>query len=182
MIARARSPKDPAIEVVSINPATLEELGRFPASTASAVNAAVARARTAQLEWGALSIRNRARYILKLQREVYDRQNEIVSIISDETGKPRFEALTSEVFPACDLMSHFAANAARILRDQRFSLAVFRNKRSMITHQPLGVVGIISPWNFPFSIPMGSIVMALVAGNTVVFKPSEHTPLVADLI
>jgi succinate-semialdehyde dehydrogenase/glutarate-semialdehyde dehydrogenase len=182
MTARARSPRDPAYEVVSINPATLEELGRFPASTAGAVNAAVARARSAQPSWGALSIRNRARYILKLQREVYDRQNEIVSIISDETGKPGFEALTAEVFPACDLMSHFAGNAARILRDQRFNLAVFRNKRSMITHQPLGVVGIISPWNFPFSIPTGSIVMALIAGNTVVFKPSEYTPLVADLI
>jgi len=182
MTARARSPRDPAYEVVSINPATLEELGRFPASTAGAVNAAVSRARSAQPSWGALSIRNRARYILKLQREVYDRQNEIVSIISDETGKPGFEALTAEVFPACDLMSHFAGNAARILRDQRFNLAVFRNKRSMITQQPLGVVGIISPWNFPFSIPMGSIVMALIAGNTVVFKPSEYTPLVADLI
>jgi succinate-semialdehyde dehydrogenase/glutarate-semialdehyde dehydrogenase len=79
-------------------------------------------------------------------------------------------------------MSHFAANARRILRDERFTLAVFRNKRSMISYQPLGVVGIISPWNFPFSIPMGGIVMALIAGNAVVFKPSEYTPLVGDAI
>ncbi len=169
-------------EVISINPATLEELARFHISTTAEVNAAVARSRAAQPGWGALSLRNRARYILKLQRELYDRQQEIISIISDETGKPAFEALTAEVFPACDLMSHFAATSERILRDERFTLAVFRNKRSMISYEPLGVVGIISPWNFPFSIPMGGIVMALAAGNAVVFKPSEYTPLVGDAI
>jgi succinate-semialdehyde dehydrogenase/glutarate-semialdehyde dehydrogenase len=169
-------------EIASINPATLEELARFHVASTADVNAAVARARAAQPAWGALSFRDRVRHILKLQRELYDRQHEIVSIISDETGKPAFEALTAEVFPACDLMSHFAANAERILRDERFTLAVFRNKRSMISYEPLGVVGVISPWNFPFSIPMGGIVMALIAGNAVVFKPSEYTPLVGDAI
>jgi len=182
MTAQAVSGDTRASELVSINPATLEELARFHIASSAEVNAAVARARAAQPAWGALSFRNRARYILKLQREVYDRQEEISSIISDETGKPAFEALTAEVFPACDLMSHFAANARRILRDERFTLAVFRNKRSMISYQPLGVVGIISPWNFPFSIPMGGIVMALIAGNAVVFKPSEYTPMVGDAI
>jgi succinate-semialdehyde dehydrogenase/glutarate-semialdehyde dehydrogenase len=169
-------------DIVSTNPATLEELARFRIATDIDVRAAVARARAAQPAWGALSFRNRAQYILKLQRELYDRQEEVISIISDETGKPAFEALTAEVFPACDLMSHFAANAERILRDERFTLAVFRNKRSMISYQALGVVGIISPWNFPFSIPMGGIVMALAAGNTVVLKPSEYAPLVGDAI
>ncbi|HLF82999.1 MAG TPA: aldehyde dehydrogenase family protein [Blastocatellia bacterium] len=182
MTAQAITTNGPAAEIVSINPATLEELARFQIATTAEVNTAVARARAAQPAWGALSIRDRARYILKLQRELYDRQEEIISIISDETGKPAFEALTAEVFPACDLMSHFASNAKRILRDERFTLAVFRNKRSMISYEPLGVVGIISPWNFPFSIPMGGIVMALVAGNAVVFKPSEHSPLVGDAI
>jgi acyl-CoA reductase-like NAD-dependent aldehyde dehydrogenase len=182
MTAQATTTNRRASEIVSINPATLEELARFHITSAVEVNAAVARARAAQPAWGALSFRNRARYILKLQRELYDRQQEIISIISDETGKPAFEALSAEVFPACDLMSHFAANAERILRDERFTLAVFRNKRSMISYEPLGVVGIISPWNFPFSIPMGGIVMALAAGNAVVFKPSEYTPLVGDAI
>jgi acyl-CoA reductase-like NAD-dependent aldehyde dehydrogenase len=182
MTAQATTTNGRASEIVSINPSTLEELARFHIASTAEVYAAVAYARAAQPAWGALSFRNRARCILKLQRELYDRQQEIISIISDETGKPAFEALTAEVFPACDLMSHFAANAERILRDERFTLAVFRNKRSMISYEPLGVVGIISPWNFPFSIPMGGIVMALVAGNAVVFKPSEYTPLVGDAI
>jgi acyl-CoA reductase-like NAD-dependent aldehyde dehydrogenase len=169
-------------EIVSINPATLEEMARFRVASAAEVEQAVARARAAQPAWAALSCRNRARYILKVQRALYDRKEEIIRIISDETGKPAFEALTTEVFMVSDLMSHFAASAERILRDERFSIAVFRNKRSMITYEPLGVVGVISPWNFPFSIPVGEIVMALMAGNAVVLKPSEFTPLVGDAI
>lgn len=173
---------DARAEIVSINPATLEELGRFPIASAAEVELAVARSRAARSAWAGLSYRNRARYILKLRRALYDRKEEIARIISDETGKPEFEALSTEVFMVSDLMSHFAMNAEKILRDERFTLAVFRNKRSMITYEPLGAVGIISPWNFPFSIPVGEIVMALMAGNTVVLKPSEFTPLVGDAI
>jgi acyl-CoA reductase-like NAD-dependent aldehyde dehydrogenase len=171
-----------AAEVVSINPATLEELARFPIATVDDVNAAVARARAAQPAWAALSCRNRARYILKVRRTLYDRKEEVCRVISDETGKPEFEALTTEVFMVSDLMSHFAMKSEKLLRQKRFTLAVFRNKRSMICREPLGVVGVISPWNFPFSIPVGEIVMALMAGNTVVLKPSEYTPLVGDAI
>src|SRR4051812_46573032 len=104
--------------VVSINPATLEELGRFPVATAAEMNAAVARARAAQPTWAALSFRNRARYILKARRVLYDRQDEIIRMLADETGKPRFEALSTEVLPTCDLMSHFAMKAEKILRPE----------------------------------------------------------------
>jgi succinate-semialdehyde dehydrogenase/glutarate-semialdehyde dehydrogenase len=182
MTARLTGAGTTAAEIVSINPATMEELGRFAVATSAEVHGAVARARAAAPAWAALSYRNRARYILKVRRALYDRQNEIINIISDETGKPPFEALTTEVFPIADLMSHYAARTEKILREERFTLAVFRNKRSMITYEPLGVVGVISPWNFPFSIPTGEVVMALMAGNTVVLKPSEFTPLVADAI
>ncbi|HXG64685.1 MAG TPA: aldehyde dehydrogenase family protein [Blastocatellia bacterium] len=182
MTAKLSAAETRAPEVISVNPATLEEMGRFHAASAQEVHDAVARARAAQPAWAALSYRNRARYILKVRRLLYERQNEIINIISDETGKPHFEALTTEVFPVADLMSYFAGKAERILRDERFSIAVFRNKRSLITYQPLGVVGIISPWNFPFAIPTGEVVMALMAGNTVVLKPSEHTPMVGDAI
>jgi acyl-CoA reductase-like NAD-dependent aldehyde dehydrogenase len=176
------TPDARASEIVSINPATLEELGRFMVASPVEVNAAVARARAAQAAWAALSFRNRARYILKARRALYDAKEEIIKTISAETGKPPFEALANEVFPIADLMSHYAARAERILRDERFSLAVFRNKRSLIAYQPLGVVAIISPWNFPFSIPVGEVVMALMAGNTAVLKPSEHTPVVGEAI
>jgi succinate-semialdehyde dehydrogenase/glutarate-semialdehyde dehydrogenase len=86
------------------------------------------------------------------------------------------EALTSEVLPLANLMDYFARKSARFLRDETFSLSLLRYKRSRISYEPLGVVGIISPWNYPLSIPMGSAVMALMAGNAVVLKPSEFTP------
>jgi acyl-CoA reductase-like NAD-dependent aldehyde dehydrogenase len=173
--AEARPP-----EIGSSSPATPEELCRAAGPTE--VAEAVRRARAAQLAWGSLSYSSRARYILKARRALCERQDEIIKLICDETGKPPFEALTTEVFPIADLMSYYAANTKRILKEERFSLAVLRNKRSMITYEPLGVVGIISPWNFPFSIPAGAIIMALMAGNTAVLKPSEHAPMVGEWI
>ena len=169
-------------EIISLNPATLDEVGRVYPGSVVEVEDAVSRARTAQPAWGCLSYRNRARYILKARRLLYERQDEIVNLISDETGKPQFEALATEVLPMLDLMSHYASKAEKILKDERFFLAVFRNKRSLITHEPLGVVGIISPWNFPFAIPAGQTVMALMGGNAVVLKPSEYTPIVGAAI
>jgi acyl-CoA reductase-like NAD-dependent aldehyde dehydrogenase len=182
MTARAQTLDSLRREIISRNPATLEEVARFPVATAAEVNSAVERARAAQPAWAALPIKERARHILAVQSELYNRKEEIIRIISDETGKPPFEALSTEVFMVCDLMSHFAANAPKILKSEKFSLAVFRNKRSMLLYEPIGCVGVISPWNFPFSIPVGEIVMALMAGNSVVFKPSEYTPLVGDAI
>ena len=169
-------------EIISINPATLKELGRFPIASTAEVEEAVTRARAAQPAWGALSYRNRARYILKARHELLNRQDEIINTISEETGKPPFESLSTEVFPVADLMSHFAYKSERVLRDERFTLSVFRNKRSLVTYEPMGVVGIISPWNFPFSIPTGEVVMALMAGNCVVLKPSEYAPFVGNII
>lgn len=169
-------------ELVSHSPATMEELGRVRIATRADVESAVARAREAQRAWGATPVRDRARCILKARAALLDRQDEIMRIVSHETGKPPFEVLATEVFPVAELMTHYSAQTHRMLRDRRFTLAVLRNKRSMISYEPLGVVGVISPWNFPFSIPAGAVVMALMAGNAVVLKPSELTPLVGDSI
>jgi acyl-CoA reductase-like NAD-dependent aldehyde dehydrogenase len=182
IIMTAKVNSEPTAEIVSRDPATLREIGRFRVASAARVETAVARARAAQSAWGMLSHRNRARYMIKLRRLIYDRQDHIIQVISEETGKPRFEALATEVLPVMELISYYASKAERILRHERFTLAVFRNKRSMITYEPLGVIGIISPWNFPFAIPMGGLAMALIAGNAVVLKPSEYTPVVGQLI
>src|SRR5438552_10759867 len=98
--------------------------------------------------------------------------------MAKETGKPVVESLSSEVLPVANLMDYFARKSAKLLRDEQFTLSVFRNKKSRIGFYPLGVVGIISPWNYPFSIPMGEVVMGLMAGNAVLLKPSEETSLV----
>ncbi len=168
----------PAGRLVSINPATLEEVGRAPILTRAEVEQAVAKARGAQPGWGLLSFRRRSEIILKAKGLLLERQDAICELIARESGKPTIEALTSEVLPVANLMDYFARKSAKLLRDEQFTLSVFRNKKSRVQFSPLGVVGIISPWNYPFSIPMGEVVMGLMAGNGVLLKPSEYTPLI----
>ncbi len=165
-------------EIVSRNPATLEEIGRAPVFSGEDVARAAAKAGAAQPAWAALSFKERAGFILRAKEILVAQQDEICGLISRETGKPVVEALSSEVLPVANLMDYFARRSARLLRDEQFTLSVFRNKKSRIRFSPLGVAGIISPWNFPFAIPMGGVVMALMAGNAVLLKPSEYTPLV----
>ena len=106
--------------------------------------------------------------------------DEIALLISDESGKPIAEALSMEIAPVLDLMQYFARNAEKLLKPRKINIGLYGllGRTSKIVYQPLGVVGIIPAWNYPFSIPMGETVMALMAGNTVVLKPSELTPFI----
>jgi succinate-semialdehyde dehydrogenase/glutarate-semialdehyde dehydrogenase len=105
----------------------------------------------------------------------------IASLISRETGKPAAEAMSMEVAASLDLMQYFARNAEYLLERQQIGIGLFglMGRTSHIVYRPLGVIGIISPWNFPWSTPLGEVVMGLMAGNAVVLKPSELTPLTA---
>jgi len=176
--SETQTPRAAGREIISINPATMAELGRVPVLGEADVNRALANAQAAQPAWAALSFKERARYILRAKNVLHERQDQVCELISHEAGKPVVEALTSEVLPAANLMDYFARKSAKLLRDEQFSLSVFRNKKSRIHFFPHGVVGIISPWNYPFSIPIGEVVMGLMAGNAVLLKPSEYTPLV----
>ncbi|HWB07551.1 MAG TPA: aldehyde dehydrogenase family protein [Verrucomicrobiales bacterium] len=173
-----KTPPLAAREIVAKNPATLEELGRVPVLTEQEVHSAGVRAREAQPAWNALTFKERARIIFRARDLLVERQDEVCRLISSETGKPAVEALTSEVFPVANLMDYFARKSRKMLRAEQFSLSVFRNKKSRIQYAPHGVIGIISPWNYPFSIPMGHVVMGLMAGNAILLKPSEHSSLV----
>ena len=104
---------------------------------------------------------------------------EIAFLISLETGKVVAEAISLEIAPALDLMQYFARKTASLLAPRRIGIGQywFMGRTSYEIYKPLGVVGIISPWNFPFSTPLDEVTMALMAGNTVVLKPSELTPL-----
>jgi acyl-CoA reductase-like NAD-dependent aldehyde dehydrogenase len=169
-----------AREVVSYDPATGEEVGRVPLRSAEEVGAAVARARAAQKGWGALSFKERARVVMGARSLVLEEMDEIAALIARESGKPEAEALAMEIVPALDLMQFFARKSERMLRPEKIDIGLYRfmGRTSTIEYRPLGVVGIISPWNFPWATPLGEVVMALMAGNAVVLKPSELTPLV----
>ena len=167
--------------LISLDPSTGEEIGRVPLLDAAGVAAAVARARAAQTAWAALSYNDRARFILRAREIVLEQVDDIANLISRETGKPVTEAIAMEIVPTLDLMHYFAANAKQILKRKRVGLGQYNYmaRTSYIVYKPLGVVGIISPWNFPWATPLDEVVMALMAGNAVVVKPSELTPLTA---
>jgi succinate-semialdehyde dehydrogenase/glutarate-semialdehyde dehydrogenase len=167
--------------LASVNPATGEVLGALDSAGPAEVRTAVAGARAAQADWNARGIRNRVRVLTRFQQILLARKTDVARRITEETGKPAVEALLTEVLVVLDAARFLIDNAFAILREQKLphgNLAM-KSKSGRILQEPYGVVGIISPWNYPFSIPATETVSALVAGNAVVLKPSELTPLVA---
>ncbi|MEO7969973.1 MAG: succinic semialdehyde dehydrogenase [bacterium] len=168
-------------EIISYDPGTGAEIGRAPLSSTADVTAAVERARSAQPSWANLSFRERRRVILRARALLLDDADQIAQLISRETGKPAAEALAMEIVPTLDAMHYFAHASENLLRPQKIDIGQYglMGRSSRLIFKPLGVVGIISPWNFPLATPAQEIVMALMAGNAVVLKPSELTPLIA---
>jgi acyl-CoA reductase-like NAD-dependent aldehyde dehydrogenase len=159
-------------------PATLERLGEIEVASPDDVREAVARARAAQADWAARSFEERGRLLLRARDLLVERADEIADVICRDTGKPRLEAMTSEILGACDALTFYARNAKRLLRDEKKRLHLMKTKKLVLSYRPMGVIGIITPWNFPFLLSLNPAVQALAAGNTVVLKPSEITPFV----
>jgi len=168
-------------KVSSVNPATGDVLRELECASESEVRAGVARARSAQPAWAEVGVRNRIAVLREFQHKVQAKKQEIAEAITREAGKPVTEALTTEVLVVLDAARFLIDNAYRLLRDEMVphgNLAT-KLKKGRLVREPYGVVGIISPWNYPFSIPATETLAALVAGNAVVLKPSEFTSLVA---
>jgi acyl-CoA reductase-like NAD-dependent aldehyde dehydrogenase len=167
--------------IVSVNPATGEVLRELQCAGDSEVQAAVARARMAQGAWVGIGVRRRIVVLREFQRRLHEKKSETAEAVTREAGKPVGEALTTEVLVVLDAARFLIDNAHRLLRDEvvpHGNIAT-KLKSGRLIREPYGVVGIISPWNYPFSIPATETLAALVAGNAVVLKPSEVTPLVA---
>jgi succinate-semialdehyde dehydrogenase/glutarate-semialdehyde dehydrogenase len=166
-------------ELQVVSPATLEVVGSVPLTHPSAVQELVVEARLAQEAWGETPLGERAATLRRVAHEVLDRADEIADVVVAETGKPRTEAFTSELFPAVDALAWLVDEAPRLLQAERVraSQLHLRHKRAHLLYEPLGVVAVIAPWNFPFAIPFTQLAFALAAGNAVVLKPSELTPL-----
>ncbi|HEY7615254.1 MAG TPA: succinic semialdehyde dehydrogenase [Terriglobales bacterium] len=167
--------------VISANPATGETLREFECATEHEVHAAVTRPRAAQPAWSELGARRRTALLKNFQRLLHEKKSEVGRLITREAGKPYVEALTTEVIVVLDAVRFLIENAYGLLRDESLPHGnlVMKTKAGRIVREPYGVIGIISPWNYPFSIPATEALTALVAGNAVVIKPSEFTSLVA---
>ncbi len=164
------------------SPATLERLGEVEMATPDDVRRAVARAREAQAAWAERSFEERGRFLLRARDLLVERVDAIAETICRDTGKPRMEAVATEVLAGCDALTFYAKRAGKLLRDQRQGLHLLKTKKLVLSWRPMGVVGIITPWNFPFVLSLNPTVQALMAGNAVVLKPSEITPFVGEAL
>ncbi|HEX2677060.1 MAG TPA: aldehyde dehydrogenase family protein, partial [Polyangiales bacterium] len=164
-------------ETVSVNPATLEEASRIPNTDLARMPEIFAKARTAQKVWSQLPFEVRARHVLKMRDYVVAHAEELADVVSRENGKLRTDALVTEVIPCALAAQWYAKNAKKALAPKKVPMGsiLFFNKRNELHRVPLGVVGIISPWNYPLSIPFGEVVMGLMAGNAVLLKVAAAT-------
>ncbi|MEU3400782.1 aldehyde dehydrogenase family protein [Streptomyces filamentosus] len=165
----------PAVFAVR-SPATGEPIAEHPVAGPEEVSRAVERARTVQAGWAALPAARRRDHLLRWKRALATELDAMADVIAEETGKPAGDAAL-EVVLTLEHLAWAARNAGRALRRRKAATGLFTaHQRASLVHRPLGVVGVIGPWNYPLYTPMGSVGYALAAGNAVVFKPSELTP------
>lgn len=176
-IAQNAAPEPPVVVEVT-EPITGDTIGTVPIMSADEVNDVVARARAAQKKWAVLSFRERARRVLRFRDSFVAHASDLVDILAREAGKPKHEGLLHEVGAVASICTYFANNAGNILAPHEPSLVYMKHRRSIVSYTPRGVVGVIGPWNFPLMLPFRDAIAAVMAGNAVVIKPSEVTPLV----
>jgi succinate-semialdehyde dehydrogenase/glutarate-semialdehyde dehydrogenase len=178
--AATRKPK----QLESFNPATGELLGSVETVTPAEVQAVVDDVAGVQPFWAELTLADRAGYLRRAADALLDDLDEIAVLLTREQGKPRNEAYTMELLPTIDLLHWCADQGPRILDDEkiRYPQVFLKTKRSHFRYEPIGVVGVIAPWNYPWSIPFGEVAIALMAGNGVVLKPASFTPLLGERI
>jgi len=164
------------------SPATKEVIGEIPVTNLDEVKAAVERARAAQKKWAARSIDERARIMYRAVDILSKKQEQYISVIMRETGRSHFETVMMEIFPALDSLTYYAKTAKAALADERPGLHLLKVKKLLINYKPLGVIGIITPWNGPFILSLNPTVQALMGGNAVIVKPSEVTPFAGALV
>lgn len=166
----------PAETFDTVNPATGEVIESFPVCGERQVQAAVERARPAAQWWAGLGWKHRRRYLLAWKSYLARYLGRVAQLVHTETGKPLADAQLEAVLAIVHI-DWAAKNAERVLGPRRVrSGLVAINQAATLEYQPLGVIGVIGPWNYPVFTPIGSLVYALAAGNAVVFKPSEYTP------
>lgn len=165
--------------IVSVNPATEEPIATVPALDGAGAVAAVEAARAAYPSWSRTPVAERQRLLARWLQLMVDEEEELARLVSAEGGKPALEARLVDVFPACETLAFLARRLHRLLafRPVASRQILFSHWRSGYRYDPLGVMAVITPWNYPVGIPMAEIAPAVAAGNTVVFKPASATVL-----
>jgi acyl-CoA reductase-like NAD-dependent aldehyde dehydrogenase len=168
----------------SFNPATGATIGSVPTTPPEHVQSVVDAVARVQPAWGQLTLEARGHYLERAAEVLLDESDDIRDLIVREQGKPRNEAFSMELLPTIDALGWIARAGAEILADEKVPMPqlFLKTKHSTFVYEPLGVIGVISPWNYPWSIPFGEVALALMAGNGVVLKPASLTPLLGERI
>jgi acyl-CoA reductase-like NAD-dependent aldehyde dehydrogenase len=166
------------------NPATGEILGYSPLTNFQEIEQIISRAQIAQKSWSKLDVRERVRHMLRVRDYLVQHAEKISEVISKDNGKTWVDALSTEVLPAAMAVSYYAKHAKKFLKTRYICPGniLLLNKLSKIVRIPYGVVGVISPWNYPFSIPFSAVVKALLAGNAAVVKTASETQWVGRIL
>src|SRR3954452_13581148 len=171
----------PSLE--SFSPIDGKPLGSVPTITPAEVQSVVDDVAEVQPYWAALQPTERGRYMRRAAQVIIDLLDELTTLLTREQGKPRSESYTMELLITIDALHWIAAEGPKILADERVPRPIVLKQKSWkFTYEPLGVVGVIAPWNYPWSIPFGEVAIALMAGNGVVLKPASLTPLIGQRI
>src|SRR4051812_39543485 len=167
-----------------INPATGEVVGSVPDLTPDDIREVVAKARAAQPGWEALGFEGRGRILRRAQKWVMDNNVRIIDTIVSENGKTYEDAQLAEVSYAASAFGFWAKNAPEFLADEKVRSAspFVLGRKLVVRYAPVGVVGVIGPWNYPLTNSFGDCIPALAAGNAVVLKPATLTPMTSLLM
>jgi acyl-CoA reductase-like NAD-dependent aldehyde dehydrogenase len=164
------------VTIQVLDKTTSQLVASLPVDDESAVIAAANRARDAQPNWAALPVKERIRLLKRARKEFLKDKDKIRDALAQETGKVAFDVI-GEIFSVCQDIGHFSKRANKWLKPRKVSTFPLLGKKGLIFYQPYGVVGVISPWNAPLTLAMSDVLPALYAGNAVLVKPSEITPL-----
>ena len=173
-----------ADSIVVENPATGEVIATLAACSPEQLSEMAARARNAQPGWAALGFEGRGRILKRMQKWVLDNADRFLDTLVSETGKTREDAVLAELGYAANAFGFWAKHAAKYLADEkvRTTNPLLVGRKVIVRYEPVGLVGVIGPWNYPFTNTIGDAIPALAAGNAVIVKPSSVTPLTSLLI
>ena len=171
-------------EIPVENPATGQIVGTVPDQGRAVVAEMARRGRQAQPEWEAYGFEGRTRILLRAQKWVIDNGDRVISTIVSETGKTFEDAEFAEIAYAANAFGFWAKHAGEYLADERIKSdqLLVKGKKIINRYRPLGLIGVIGPWNYPLTNSFGDCIPALAAGNAVILKPSEVTPLTSLLL
>lgn len=174
----------PSSIFAAVSPGTGASLAAVEATPLETIAAVVTKARDAQRAWSEIELAKRVKAIIGVKARILSRAEAIAKVVHDETGKPEVEALLGEVLASADVVEYWAATIDEALEpfEAEIDALAYPKKSGLVHREARGVVALVMPWNFPFALPLRTIIPALMAGNAIVFKPSEISPRTGKLI